>query len=770
MFAVIKDYREKLFGKGFSQTLFKNFYNGFFGKKTGAVVLVLWFTFLLSCRVKSNAPNILFVTIDTLRPDRVGCYGYKAARTPNIDDVATEGVLFENARTAVPLTLPSHATMFTGLYPTATGVRDNLYYSLPDSSVTLAEVLAESGYATSGVIGAYVLHSKFGLAQGFSYYNDHLGGAGEESVVGYPERNAQETADIAIEWVKNNSKKKFFLWVHFFDPHTPYSPPEPYASEFADKYDGEIAYTDYHLGRLLAEIKKADLDYNTAIIIVGDHGESLGEHGESTHGVLTYDSTLRVPLIVKAPKWHRGKRVSEVVSLVDIFPTLMNFAGIKNSNVSVHGIDLSVFGGIKEKGEDGKNARDAVYFESRNGYNEYGWVPLRGLVVGRYKYIEAPTRELYDVEKDPHELHNLANDEREIADKLANRLSILVKAITSKSAISGRVAVSESDVAKLRSLGYISAPPQGNDADFPLDLPDPKDKIHIAEMIQNAMKELEKERPEKVVAMLTGLGKEKGNSRIYLLLGEAYEALGDDTKAEENYRRAIHIKPSDPFVLSRLGWTFLKLGKVDEAEDIFNLRAKYYPFDPLKLKHSAYILLVRGKYQESADKFKEFIKLYDADSFTHLGLAMAFQHLGVYDDAIKEYRLALNLDPKLKPAMLNLALLLVSLKRHGEAKPYLERFLEFEPQNANAMSALGEVYLNSGALHSAMEMFKKALQSDPFELRALENLTLIYIVKGSPQSSFYEKRYFESARKKNISRQEQERVRMEFHKARQSLK
>lgn len=774
---------EKSFEKSFSQAGWKNFRGGgywgwrgvfFFLQKNFSIIVFLFSIVLFfACRGKSNAQNILFVTIDTLRADRVGSYGCKEGTTPNIDALAREGVLFENARTAVPLTLPSHAIMFTGLYPTATGVRDNLYYSLPDNALTAAEVLKEHGYTTAAIVGSYVVHSKFGLAQGFSYYNDHLGGAAGEKTGSYPERSAQEVADIAIEWVRNHdARKKFFLWVHFFDPHAPYRPPKPYADRFSTPYDGEIAYVDYHLSRLLEEFKKLGLESNTVIIIAGDHGEGLGEHGESTHGLLTYDSTLRVPLIIKVPKRHLGMRVPDVVSLVDIFPTILGIGGIKNSAVKTQGIDLSVFWRLASgKGMVEGKERDAVYFESRNGYNEYGWAPLRGIVVGRYKYIEAPRRELYDVESDPAELRNLADNEKELTDKLANRLSALAATITLQTGSAGRAEVSDSDVARLRSLGYISAPPQANDEAFPLDLPDPKDKIWIAEIIQDALEELEKGRHKKVLAMLTGLEhRESRNSRLYLLLGEAYEAQGDDRKAEENYRRAIQINSSDPFVLSRLGWVLLKLGKIDEAEEIFNLRAKYYPFDPLKLKHAAYILLARGKYQESAEKFSEFIELYDADPFAHWGLGMVLQHLGKYDDAAKEYRLALHLDPALKSALLNLGLLLVSLGRHGEAEPYLERLLEIEPQNVEALSALGEFYLKNGAVQSAVEMFEKALSGDPSNLRALENMTLIYILRGSPQALSYERRYFESAERKNVSIEEQERVRMEFQNARQSLK
>lgn len=733
-------------------------------------VFVFAVSLFIACRIKSGSPNILFITIDTLRADRLGCYGYKVGRTPNVDALANDGVLFENARTAVPLTLPSHATMFTGLYPTATGVRDNLYYSLPDDTHTLAEVLKEHGYVTSAVVGAYVLHSKFGLAQGFDYYNDHFGGVAGETSGNYPERNAQQTADIAIEWLETHAKKKrFFLWVHFFDPHAPYRPPEPYASELSNPYDGEIAYTDYHLGRLLKELNQLGLDSNTVIIIAGDHGEGLGEHGESTHGLLVYDSTLRVPLIIKAPQWNGGKRISRIVSLVDVFPTVLSFAGIRNSEINTQGIDLANLVVEKGKGKDEGKAREAIYFESRNGYNEYGWAPLRGLVIGKYKYIEAPSQQLYDVESDPNELHNLADEEKKLADKLANKLSVIAKTITSEVTSSARGAVSEADVAKLRALGYISAPPQENDTEFPLNLPDPTDKIAIAEMIRDAMDELEKARPQRVLAILASLeARERENSRLYLLLGEAYEALGDNVRAEENYRKAIKIKPSDPFVLSRLGWTLLKLGKLDEAEEIFNLRAKYYPFDPLKLKHRAHILLARGKYQEAVEEFHKFIEQNDTDPFAHLGLAMAFQHLERYDEAIKEYRLALHLDPTLKSALLNIGLLLVSLDKHGEAKPYLEHLLELEPQNPEAFSALGEIYLKSGAVQSAIGMFEKALNEDPFNLKALENMALIYILRGSPQASFYERRYFESAKRKNITPDEQERVRREFQSARKS--
>src|SRR6266446_2713632 len=276
------------------------------------------------------APNVVVITIDTLRADHVGCYGYKQIHTPNIDALAADGARFEHAYTAVPVTLPSHTVMFTGTYPMLSGMHDFAANKLNPTQPTLASVLKEHGYATAAVIGSAVLDSRFGLNRGFDFYYDHFDfNRLQESNLEEMERPGNLVADVTLGWLAKNSQKKFFLWMHLYDPHFPYRPPEPYSREYAAQpYDGEIAFADEQVGRLLRFLKDKGLYQNTVIVVSGDHGESLGEHGEKTHGFFIYNVTMHVPLIIHLPGNPATQTVADPVSLVDLMPTVLAATGL----------------------------------------------------------------------------------------------------------------------------------------------------------------------------------------------------------------------------------------------------------------------------------------------------------------------------------------------------------------------------------------------------------------------------------------------------------
>src|SRR5437867_1078941 len=281
---------------------------------------------------QSPAPselNLVVVTLDTTRADRLGCYGFRGIETPNIDGLARDGVLFEHATATVPLTFPSHSSIFTGLIPPHHGVRDNGGYFLDDAKVTLAERLHDAGYATGAFIGAWVLESKWGLAQGFDEYSDRFDLSKYKVVsLGTVQKPGDEVMDSALAWLEKTKAKKFFAWVHLYDPHTPYEPPEPFASRYRGQpYLGEIAYTDKVVGRLLDWLGGSGLLGRTLLVVTGDHGESIGDHGESTHAYFIYDSTTHVPLIVRTPWGLRGRRALQASS-VDIVPTVLDLLGL----------------------------------------------------------------------------------------------------------------------------------------------------------------------------------------------------------------------------------------------------------------------------------------------------------------------------------------------------------------------------------------------------------------------------------------------------------
>src|SRR6266705_3153283 len=267
-----------------------------------------------------SSPNVVFITIDTLRPDHLGCYGDKQIRTPNIDALAADSTRFERAYTAVPVTLPSHTVIFTGTYPMLSGVHDFAANKLSPNQPTLASVLREEGYTTGAVIGSAVLDSRFGLNHGFDFYYDHFDfNRLQESNLDEMERPGNIVADVTLDWLSKNYQKKFFLWMHLYDPHYPYRPPAPYSEQYKDRpYDGEIAFADAQVGRLIRFLKDKNLYRNTVVVLAGDHGEGLGEHGEKTHGFFIYNATLRVPLILHLPGEASAKTLTHLVSLADL--------------------------------------------------------------------------------------------------------------------------------------------------------------------------------------------------------------------------------------------------------------------------------------------------------------------------------------------------------------------------------------------------------------------------------------------------------------------
>src|SRR3984885_5329860 len=275
-------------------------------------------------------PNVVFITIDTLRADHLGCYGYKQIRTPNIDALAGESFRFERAYTPVPVTLPAHTAIFTGTYPTLSGMHDFSGNKLNPKQPTLASVLKQHGYATGAVIGSAVLDSRFGLNQGLDFYYDHFDfNRLQESNLEEMERPGNVVTDVALGWLGKNAQNKFFLWMHLYDPHYPYRPPTPYSEQYKDRlYDGEIAFADSQVGRLIRELKERGVYQNTVIILTGDHGESLGEHGEKTHGFFIYNSTLHIPVIIRVPGESSARTVSDLVSLPDLMPTVLAFLKI----------------------------------------------------------------------------------------------------------------------------------------------------------------------------------------------------------------------------------------------------------------------------------------------------------------------------------------------------------------------------------------------------------------------------------------------------------
>lgn len=583
----------------------------------------------LACRGKAPAaargPNILVVTIDTIRADRVGAYGSSVGATPAIDAFAKEGVVFEQAIAPAPLTLPSHTTLFSGFLPFRTGVRVNGTDRVTAKVPLLAEAFADRGYRTAAFVSTLVLKSSSGIGRGFALYDDAFeANNGKDARSFVSERRGDETVGRALAWLAKKAPDQaapFFLWVHLYDPHAPYAPPAPYAEQFRGReYDGEVAFADACFGRLLASVDAAD----TLVVLAGDHGESLGEHGEQGHGVFLYDATIRVPLILRLPgKAFAGTRVAAQVRLADVAPTLRRMAAL--APVEADGEDLGPLL------SNPASADRPAFSESDYPAFVLGWSPMRALRLSGRKLIDAPRRELYDLRADAGEAHNLYAGEEEAARGLAREL----KRITERKALTeGSSSAADPEAARrLASLGYISVGAAAVDYDrIDASRVDPKDHVQAWAKIEAGLLARNSGDFEKTVALLEWLldsyptlnpvilrdyaeacrqtGRLDRAIELYekilktagpgagdfLGVGVAWHLKGDDAKAAENLERAVALDPANKSAWVDLGSAQLSLRNFDAARDAFAKAAALDPRSARALSGLASVALSKKDY------------------------------------------------------------------------------------------------------------------------------------------------------------------------------
>ncbi|MFT7463820.1 MAG: arylsulfatase A-like enzyme [Pseudohongiellaceae bacterium] len=449
---------------------------------------------LVGCGESSGKPtNVLLVTFDTTRADRLGCYGHAGASTPVVDALAAGGVLAERCQTTATVTLPAHGSLLTGLYPFRHGARNNGTHRVLDDVDTLAELLAPEGFRTGAVVSALVLDERFGLGQGFDVYDDDLSG-GESRTFEYQQTTADNTVDRALAFLQQQGADPFFLWVHFYDPHRPFTPPEPFASRFRGApHDGELAFTDYELGRLLDGMDGRGQRDDTLVVLSADHGESFGEHGEKGHGLFVYESTCHVPLIFQHESLAAGQTLSEVTSVVDVVPTVLDLLGVRVPS-GLHGISLAP----ALRGEQPAPAGRMVYSEAMLPVLNYGWSDLRALTDDGGRYVRAPRAELYDHQTDEDELHNLFDKSDPRARAFASTLDSLL-AEGERDGSQGDLGQDDELRRGLAELGYVWAESQSAAGEV---LPDPKDRIVHFESLAEVRRLLVKERGDKAEVLL----------------------------------------------------------------------------------------------------------------------------------------------------------------------------------------------------------------------------------------------------------------------------
>ncbi len=618
-----------------------------------------------STTASGDSTNLLLITLDTTRADRIGCYGHEAARTPRLDALAASGARFEHAYCQVPLTMPSHASLLTGTYPIANGVRVNGQRLDAGATPTLASHFKSKGYRTGAFVSAFVLHHRFGLDDGFDLYEDSVGASGGDTDEHDIERSGEHTCDVALDWLQSQPGSPFFAWVHFFDPHHPYEPPPPFRDELADAYDGEIAFVDAQVGRLIDWLEAAGLRENTLVVVAGDHGESLGAHEELQHGLFLYDDTIRVPLIMSWPGKLPGDRVVEGgVQLVDSAPTILDLLG----HVPAFDMDGTSFARAWRTG-DWPFA--PCYAESEYAKLSFGWAPLRSMRTERWLYVEAPKAELYDYRADPACTENVIAGFTGDADTLRGQLNEWRSRM--KPRRDGMAEVDASAVRALESLGYISGPAVSDGVDD-LDRHDPKDMVDVLNAVMQAVHLQGLERYADVVALLEPVRERSPESdSIHRTLGQAYLELKRYAEAEEAFAASLRQNPNDTARLSGLGESLFYLRKFDEAVSVFEAALKID--DALAQVHSRLgnIYGSRGSIKRAERHFVRFVELSPESPNAHFNLGGLRMSQGRFSEAANLFRRAIEIDPACHQAHRGLW---DAMRRSGVSRSVVREILE----------------------------------------------------------------------------------------------
>jgi choline-sulfatase len=632
---------------------------------------------------RAETPNVLLITIDTVRADRIGAYGYAKAATPAIDRLAREGVRFADATTQAPLTGPAHAAILTGQYPARLGVRDNATTPIPRGTATLAEMFKARGYRTAGFIGAFLLGPEYGFAQGFDTFDARFGqySAGMKLQA---QRRGSEVVDAALQWLPSKPApapgQPFFAWVHLYDAHTPYDPPGPFRTRFAAApYDGEVAYVDSCIGKLIAALEQAGQLDRTIVAVISDHGEGLGDHGETEHGLFLYESVLHVPWVMRLPaRGSAGTVVTTQVRTIDVTPTLAALAGLPAPQVD--GQNVAKF----FKGPAPRDPEPS-YAETFYPKWHFGWSELKSVRVGDWKYIDAPKPELYDMRSDAAERRNAIDARGPLSAGLSTALAKIQNGFGSAAASTDAPQPDPETLARLRSLGYVgiaSPSPTGRGAD-------PKDMAPKLEAfrtgISSAINALSRGQADLAIAELKKLTAINERSyELHLFLGDAYvakreyeTALGeyaaasvlnthssapvlsqarvylaqrDPTRALQKVDAAARIEPDNGEIALVRGSIFEQQGRGEEALAQYDAAVKANGSDTQARASVASLAMRMGRHDAAKPQFEALLQMGYRPARMHFGLGQIAEARGDAKAAADEYRLALQFEPNLKEA------------------------------------------------------------------------------------------------------------------------
>jgi choline-sulfatase len=660
-----------------------------------------------TAQTKARAANVLLITLDTTRADHLSCYAadsvaapadrhspattalsrvdspvtehrYRGAKTPHLDALAARGVRFAHAVAQVPLTLPSHACILTGTYPEVHGLRDMGGFVLDPRHLTLASMAKQAGFLTAAFLGSKAVGRHFGLQHGFDTYDDQMPSRGEEGQLPgvFPERRAEVTTNHALDWLGQHAQENFFVWVHYYDPHDPYDPPEPYRQQYAkDLYSGEIAYTDAQAGRLLDFLDQQHLREKTLVVVIGDHGEGLNDHGEMTHGIFLYEDTLHVPLIIAGPEVPEGKVIAAQVRSIDLLPTIAEFLKLR-ANPAAQGVSLWP---LIQRGQPlpGKGSNYS-YVETLYPKTYMNWSELRGMRTDRWKFILAPRPELYDLERDPGEKENVIARHPAEADQLQKKIWEVIGPAAGNQKVA-YVPMDRATRQELESLGYVSA---GTPREIVLNMsgPDPKDRVAtLAAMRQYGHFMKMRAYAEAARVMEAAVRSDAANPTARIYLASAYEKQGDWKRAIATYLGAVERGVPTDLILTRLGKAYLRTGQPKKGVEVLEQASRINPtdLDNLRNRGTAYLQLRRVEDAEKA--FKAITVQDDAYAAAFNGLGLVAVQRGDAETARRNFEKALAANPEEPEPMLNLGVLYKETGNKEQALHYLQMFLSKAP-------------------------------------------------------------------------------------------
>jgi arylsulfatase A-like enzyme/tetratricopeptide (TPR) repeat protein len=704
--------------------------------------------------------NVLLITLDTTRADHLPVYGYGSVKTPGLDRLAKTSLIFEDAIAHVPLTLPSHTSILTGQLPIGHGIRDNEGFVVDPKVTTLASILKGKGYVTAAFVSAFVLDSRWGLNRGFDSYFDHFNPYREVNRDDI-QRRAEETEAEVETWLPANKDHRFFCWVHFYDPHEPYDPPEPYASTYAsNRYDGEIAYMDQSVGKLLAKLDELRLSDRTLVIVTGDHGEGLGDHDELTHGMFLYSTTLQVPLLIMVPG-GKQRRIHGIVRHIDLAPTILDLLGFQAGS-DMQGTSLiPVINGTED-------SRRTAYGESLYAQHHYGWSPLRSLTTDRHWFIESPRAELFDRRKDPRQLRNLIPDRESVAQDLEEQLQAVADQYTRKD-LEGPRKMDADTEAKLRSLGYLGSPVPSTAESIKTD---PKDKRQLVSDVDASVKALARkdfqtalrlalpvtQADPKIVdahliagSALANLQQyERGLDELFKVLAAqpdhtmalatiatTYDGMGNLEEAERWYLKVLQVENDHAYTIVKLANLYRRMHEPAKAEAYF-ARAMKPVEDGLRTTDEARprsrLYTVSAEMNFGADRFaaaerdlKAAIELTPRDPDLHFNLAQIYEKAGDIPNAILSYQRETEVSPGNFGAFLNLGLLHLQGGRIDAASSCFRKLLQLRPGDPRASFLLAESYnLLNRNLDEALQLARQGLAQMPDYTRGYALLAEVY--------------------------------------------